>query len=1149
MIRSAVLSLGLSLLSLPSLNSPPPPFLYKLIIIATYPSLQDAQEKIAVPLSGLELSSKLVLLKISEKHFFPGVKIADDVSQLLNDRRNIIEVQPPLALHVTFWWYKQDVVLSASDLFGGISWDAVLSASDLFGEIFISFLSFGRESKNDHSPEFEVDGSGSSAVESISSKSRSDGALHFNKPLKHAILTTPASLHILNKLQLGYLHSLLQTMKAFPCLRATPVMTHNARSVPYSRMRSAIAHLWLYPYTRAAHALNYRSTLPISIYSHRQEFWSCTVQSSQAHLNADVQTLPLHLADTAGSVCQTHAFHECGDCSRSQSSLSSLSRRPLSSSCAALLSPRLASPNEFRELGRLNLEEVNPHLRGGRVENHLGKTTPSSLDRDSNLNLPVLGGLAQHDWHVSQLRHRASETMLEPALNSHQAWATPHNLLQTLNKLVMMAFCVCDVYGHTGRQVKNGPTLFVKAVRQILKFGIGILANGQFGVWDGFVKDLPSQAKGVGGGDPPLAKVRVRELGGLNLEEVNPHLRGGRVENHLGKTTPHSPDRDSNLVSPSSAVELNTTGALANYATEAGHRYPIIRGFVKFYSQEGVTVGVVGNGPLGGVLFGRRRFLQGLLLVSFAGAAGEDHPVESPVTRTSRREGKESRQYDVLVGAPGDGALSLFLFLEAPGSGLTNHRRKKSGEKVRKGVFRDKTSNSRKGVFRDKTSNSRKGVFRDKTSNSRKGGFRDKTSNSRKGVFRDKTSNSRKDGVRDKTSNSRKDGVRDKTSNSRKDGVRDKTSNSRKDGVRDKTSNSRKDGVRDKTSNSRKDGVRDKTSNSRKDGVRDKTSNSRKDGVRDKTSNSRKDGVRDKTSNSRKDGVRDKTSNSRKDGVRDKTSNSRKDGVRDKTSNSRKDGVRDKTSNSRKDGVRDKTSNSRKDGVRDKTSNSRKDGVRDKTSNSRKDGVRDKTSNSRKDGVRDKTSNSRKDGVRDKTSNSRKDGVRDKTSNSRKDGVRDKTSNSRKDGVRDKTSNSRKDGVRDKTSNSRKDGVRDKTSNSRKDGVRDKTSNSRKDGVRDKTSNSRKDGVRDKTSNSRKDGVRDKTSNSRKDGVRDKTSNSRKDGVRDKTSNSRKDGVRDKTSNSRKDGVRDKTSSSRKGGVRDKTSKSQSAFLTSRLFF
>nr|CAD7449461.1 unnamed protein product [Timema bartmani] len=32
--------------------------------------------------------------------------------------------------------------------------------------------------------------------------------------------------------------------------------------------------------------------------------------------------------------------------------------------------------------------------------NHLGKTTPSSPDRDSNLDLPVLGGLAQHDWRL-----------------------------------------------------------------------------------------------------------------------------------------------------------------------------------------------------------------------------------------------------------------------------------------------------------------------------------------------------------------------------------------------------------------------------------------------------------------------------------------------------------------------------------------------------------------------------------------------------------------------------------------------------------------------------------------------------------------------------------------------------------------------------
>nr|CAD7257654.1 unnamed protein product [Timema shepardi] len=48
-------------------------------------------------------------------------------------------------------------------------------------------------------------------------------------------------------------------------------------------------------------------------------------------------------------------------------------------------------------IGKIVLEEVNPHLRGGRVENYLGKTTPSSPNRDLNLDLPVLSGRAQHD--------------------------------------------------------------------------------------------------------------------------------------------------------------------------------------------------------------------------------------------------------------------------------------------------------------------------------------------------------------------------------------------------------------------------------------------------------------------------------------------------------------------------------------------------------------------------------------------------------------------------------------------------------------------------------------------------------------------------------------------------------------------------------
>nr|CAD7426609.1 unnamed protein product [Timema monikensis] len=59
-------------------------------------------------------------------------------------------------------------------------------------------------------------------------------------------------------------------------------------------------------------------------------------------------------------------------------------------------------------------------------------------------------------------------------------------------------------------------------------------------------------------------------IGKVELEEVNPHLRGGRVENHLGKTTPVHPTEIRTSISPTSAVELNMTSALAKYATEAG---------------------------------------------------------------------------------------------------------------------------------------------------------------------------------------------------------------------------------------------------------------------------------------------------------------------------------------------------------------------------------------------------------------------------------------------------------------------------------------------------------------------------------------------------------------------------------------------------
>ncbi|CAG2057955.1 unnamed protein product, partial [Timema podura] len=49
------------------------------------------------------------------------------------------------------------------------------------------------------------------------------------------------------------------------------------------------------------------------------------------------------------------------------------------------------------EAGRLYLEEVFPHLHGGRVENHFGKISLSTSDRDSNLKLTVIGSLVYYE--------------------------------------------------------------------------------------------------------------------------------------------------------------------------------------------------------------------------------------------------------------------------------------------------------------------------------------------------------------------------------------------------------------------------------------------------------------------------------------------------------------------------------------------------------------------------------------------------------------------------------------------------------------------------------------------------------------------------------------------------------------------------------
>nr|CAD7392601.1 unnamed protein product [Timema cristinae] len=93
----------------------------------------------------------------------------------------------------------------------------------------------------------------------------------------------------------------------------------------------------------------------------------------------------------------------------------------------------------IRRIGKVELEEVNPNLRGGRVEHHLGKTTPSSPDRDSNLDLPVLSSRAQHDKRKTSL---GDQFLYRPIIASHD-WSKKYDQVGSL------AACYFAKRGHT----------------------------------------------------------------------------------------------------------------------------------------------------------------------------------------------------------------------------------------------------------------------------------------------------------------------------------------------------------------------------------------------------------------------------------------------------------------------------------------------------------------------------------------------------------------------------------------------------------------------------------------------------------------------------------------------------------------------------
>nr|CAD7449362.1 unnamed protein product [Timema bartmani] len=89
----------------------------------------------------------------------------------------------------------------------------------------------------------------------------------------------------------------------------------------------------------------------------------------------------------------------------------------------------------IQEMGRLNLEEVNPHLRGEgeSVENHLGKTSPSSPNQDSNLDLHNLSSQAQHG--TSALANYDPERNAKDSPTQLKALTLSFDLLRPPNRI------------------------------------------------------------------------------------------------------------------------------------------------------------------------------------------------------------------------------------------------------------------------------------------------------------------------------------------------------------------------------------------------------------------------------------------------------------------------------------------------------------------------------------------------------------------------------------------------------------------------------------------------------------------------------------------------------------------------------------------
>nr|CAD7392421.1 unnamed protein product [Timema cristinae] len=179
----------------------------------------------------------------------------------------------------------------------------------------------------------------------------------------------------------------------------------------------------------------------------------------------------------------------------------------------------------FLRWGRLYLEEVCPNLHGGRMENHFGKMTISTPNQDLTLDLTVINTLVY--CKSKALDHAATKVGM---------------MLTTVPELRL-------TYHPAGKTESTTKTVHVVCMQLVLWSKRSFVNTGGR---DEERPANPSLIDGVRADFHPSKWLmgRHRRIGKVELEEVNPHLRGRRVENHLGKITPSSPDRDLNLDLP-----------------------------------------------------------------------------------------------------------------------------------------------------------------------------------------------------------------------------------------------------------------------------------------------------------------------------------------------------------------------------------------------------------------------------------------------------------------------------------------------------------------------------------------------------------------------------------------------------------------------